>query len=538
MKFLITITMLYFTVVSLAQSPDIILHNGKIFTADKIHKYTEAIAITGDKISAIGKNEAVTKLKGANTQMIDLGGKTVVPGFNDAHSHTGPEYPARHFEILKIPGDPTPWEKIQDSIRKIVKEVPAGTLIRTTIDAGLLDDPRVRIKSLDSLAPLHPVLLAAWTGHGVIGNSKAFELLGLTDKSVFFGGKLQKDPNGKFNGVMEEYAEFKISAFLADKMPMDAITNGLNSYYQQALSFGITSDQLMATGLPAAKFETIFAATDFGVRTRIVAFPFTNEKEIIFSDWTERFKKLNAKNKISGVKLILDGTPVEGLAAVSQPYTNMPGNYGRINFDEITIRKYITFCLKNKQQIMVHTVGDSTIHSFIRILRSMYPDAFWKDKRVRLEHGDMAIMKEADFATFKQMGVIIVVNPTHFAIPQLMGPRLGGRSPYFQAMKSLIANDIPWAIGSDGPINPFLNLMLSAIHPDNPKEAVSIEEAVIAYTYGSAYAEFKEKEKGSLTPGKLADLAVLSQDIFTIPVPALMGTKSVMTMVGGKILYR
>jgi predicted amidohydrolase YtcJ len=294
----------------------------------------------------------------------------------------------------------------------------------------------------------------------------------------------------------------------------------------------------MATGLPAAKFETIFTATDFGVRTRIVAFPLTNEKEIIFSDWTERFKQLNAKNEISGVKLILDGTPVEGLAAVSQPYTNMPGNYGRINFDEITIRKYITYCLKNKQQIMVHAVGDSTIHSFIRILRSMNPDAFWKDKRVRLEHGDMAIMKEADLAMIKQMGLIIVVNPTHFAIPQLMGPRLGGRTPYFQAMRTLIANDIPWAIGSDGPINPFLNLMLSAIHPDNPKEAVSIEDAVIAYTYGSAYAEFKEKEKGSLTPGKYADLAVLSQDIFTIPVPALMGTKCVMTMVGGKILYR
>ena len=538
MKFINTIITVFFSAVSIAQSPDIILHNGKIFTADKIHKYAEAIAITGDKISAIGQNEAVTKLQGANTQMIDLGGKTVVPGFNDAHSHTGPEYPARHFEIMKMPGDATPWENIRDSIRKIVKEVPAGTLIRTTIDASLLDDQRVRIKSLDSIAPMHPVLLAAWTGHGIIGNSKAFELLGLTDKSVYLGGKLQKYANGKINGVMEEYAEFMISAVLADKMSMDAVTNGLKAYYEKALTFGITSDQVMATGLPAAKFATVFAANDFGVRARIIAFPFTGEKEILFSNWADRFKQLNTKNEISGVKLILDGTPVEGLAALSQPYTNMPGNFGRINFDEITIRKYITFCLQNKQQIMVHAVGDSAIHSFIRILRSMHPDAFWKDKRVRLEHGDLAIMKEADFATLKQLGVVIVVNPTHFAIPQLMGPRLGGRTPYFQAMKTLITNDIPWAIGSDGPINPFLNLMLSAIHPDNPKETISIEEAVTAYTYGSAYAEFKEKEKGSLTPGKLADLAVLSQDIFTIPVPALMGTKCEMTMVAGKILYR
>ena len=288
------------------------------------------------------------------------------------------------------------------------------------------------------------MLLASWTGHGVIGNSKAFELLGLTDKSVFLGGKLQKDPNGNFNGIMEEYAEFRISALLADKMPKDEVTNGLKAYYQQALSFGITSDQVMATGLPAAAFEVpVFAANDFGVRARIIAFPFTSDKEILFSNWAGRFKQLNAKNEIFGVKLILDGTPVEGLAAVSQPYTNIPGKFGRINFNEITIRKYISFCLQNKQQIMVHAVGDSAIHSFIRMLRSMHPDAFWKDKRVRLEHGDLAIMKEADFATMKQLGVIIVVNPTHFAIPQLMGPRLGGRTPYFQAMKSLSTNNIP-----------------------------------------------------------------------------------------------
>jgi predicted amidohydrolase YtcJ len=538
MKSIITLLSFFVSSFLVAQSPDIILHNGKIFTSDKSQLYVQAIAITGDKISAIGNNDEILKLKNGNTNIIDLAGKTVVPGFNDAHDHAGPEYPGRTIGLWKMPGDPTPWEKIKDSIIKITNEIKAGTLIRANIDASLMNDPRVSRNSLDSIAPLHPVLLNAWTGHGVIGNSKAFELLGYNENTRFLGGNMPKDATGQANGVMEEYAEFQITALLANKLPMEVVTNNFKGYYAEALSFGITSDQVMTTGLMPPKFVQVYSENDFGVRSRIIPFLFTNEKELLFSEWVGHFKKLNAKNVVSGVKLILDGTPDERLAAMSQPYTDKPGYYGHMNLDEGSIKSFVDFCLKHDQQIMVHAVGDSAIHSFIRILRSMHPDDFWKDKRVRLEHGDLAIMKESDLTTIKKMGIIIVVNPTHFAIPQIMGPRLGNRTVWLQAMRSLTANGIPWAIGSDGPMNPFLNLMLSAIHPNNPKEAVSIEQAVIAYTYGSAYAEFKEKEKGSLSVGKYADLAVLSQDIFTIPVPQLMGTKCVMTMVGGKILHR
>jgi predicted amidohydrolase YtcJ len=109
---------------------------------------------------------------------------------------------------------------------------------------------------------------------------------------------------------------------------------------------------------------------------------------------------------------------------------------------------------------------------------------------------------------------------------------------HIQPLRTLLDNGIPLAIGGDGPMNPYLNIMLATIHPDNPKEAISREEAVIAYTLGSAYAEFKEKEKGSLTKGKLADLAVLSQDIFTVNPEELLATRSMLTMMGGKIVYK
>jgi hypothetical protein len=172
-------------------------------------------------------------------------------------------------------------------------------------------------------------------------------------------------------------------------------------------------------------------------------------------------------------------------------------------------------------------------------MRSLHPDSFWKDKRLRIEHGDFAIEKPGDINTLKQLGIVIVPNPTHLALPPIMKARFQDtKTQYLQAMQTLLNNKIPLAIGSDGPFNPFLNIMLATMHPDNPKEAITVEEAVIAYTYGSAFAEFKENEKGTLTKGKLADLAVLSQDIFTISKQQIPSTKSILTMIDGKIVYK
>ena len=201
------------------------------------------------------------------------------------------------------------------------------------------------------------------------------------------------------------------------------------------------------------------------------------------------------------------------------------------------LKKYIQFCLQNKQQIIVHAVGDSAIITLIRSLRALHPDNFWKDKRVRIEHAELAVTSLTDIKVLQQMGIIIVQNPLHLGLPQVMAIRWNNRSPYLQAMRSLIDNNIPLAIGSDGPHNPFLNIMLATIHPDNPKEAITVEEAVTAYTYGSAYAEFKERQKGTLTVGKLADLVVLSQDIFNVALQQLPATSVIMTLVDGKIVF-
>jgi predicted amidohydrolase YtcJ len=520
-----------------AQSPDVILYNGKIFTADKKSLYVEAIAIRGEKITAVGKKENILKSKGHHTELIDLQGKTVVPGFNDAHNHAGPQYPCRSFSFTKSPIDPTPWEIIRDSIVNIVSSTPAGTLIRSTINPELLADQRARRIELDSIAPLHPVILSSWTGHGAICNSKALVLLGYNGQTSFLGGRLEKDHTGKLSGLLEEYACFKTSRILADKLPQEKITADLNAFSSNELAFGITSDQVMTTQMSPSLVVKTFTH-DFGVRHRLIAFPMTNDKEFLASEWSNQFGELNHKNYVSGVKMILDGTPLERLTCLRSPYSDRPDEYGRLDFNKSTLRKYILFCLQHNQQIIIHATGDSSFVTIVRTLRLIHPDSFWKSMRVRIEHGDMIISNAVDFNTIKKLGIVIVQNPTHLDLPQILTERFDERSIYEDALRSYQENNIVLAIGSDGPMNPFLNIMFAVTNPCNPKEALSVEQAVIAYTYGSAYAEFKENVKGTLMPGKFADLTVLSQDVFTIPVNALPGTRSELTMVGGKILYK
>jgi hypothetical protein len=160
----------------------------------------------------------------------------------------------------------------------------------------------------------------------------------------------------------------------------------------------------------------------------------------------------------------------------------------------------------------------------------------WRQKRPRIEHGDL--MTPDLMTRVKAMGMVVVQNPIHFSLVDSFVPRLGReRLATMQPMKSLLDAGIPLALGGDGPINPFLNIMLATTHPANPKEALTREQAVTAYTAGSAFAEFKETDKGRLVIGQLADLAILSADLFTVPVPELPNIRSEMTMLGGRIIH-
>jgi predicted amidohydrolase YtcJ len=201
-------------------------------------------------------------------------------------------------------------------------------------------------------------------------------------------------------------------------------------------------------------------------------------------------------------------------------------------FPSVEIEKMLRESLRNDDQLMVHVFGYDSAAAMLSAMEATGGKGIWVGRRVRFEHGDGLFPDLISRA--KQMGLIVVQNPSHLDVLTIF-PGLSLKRA--QPLRTLLSDGIPVALGSDGPMNPFVNILFAITHPDRPSEAITREQAVIAYTLTSAYAEYAENDKGSLEPGKLADLAVLSRDIFSIPATELPKTRSVLTMVGGKIVY-
>jgi predicted amidohydrolase YtcJ len=237
-----------------------------------------------------------------------------------------------------------------------------------------------------------------------------------------------------------------------------------------------------------------------------------------------------------GMKWILDGTPIERWGYNREPYADRPSERGRLNLSPQRIDQFVGWAYGTEDPLAVHAFGDAAIEAYVSAVEKTGRPEVWKAKRPRIEHADMTAPDL--IPRVKAMGMVVVQNPTHFTFPEIFLQRYGkDRLAWFQPMKSLLDAGIPLAIGSDGPMNPFLNIMAAVTHPSNPKEALTREQAVTAYTTGAAFAEFKEKEKGQIVVGKLADLAVLSADVFTVPVEQLEAIRSVMTIFGGRVIH-
>ena len=520
-----------------AQAPDLILTNGKIFTSDKAKLYAQALAIKGDRIVAVGTRAEIEKLAGTKTRSINLEGKTVVPGFNDAHDHIGYGAPVSRFIQFNEPMLPGPsLQQLRDSLKLAVRSVPPGTMIQGNIGLRIIEDSTARRGLLDEISPNHPVILNAPWGHGTLLNSKALELLGISTTAPDPVGGLYERLKGsnEISGFLTEYAEFGIIRQWHATLPQSVMVDVFRKYGAAAIQLGITSVQNMATSLDLDKTVSVLKEAALPQRVRVIRFPGTSDKGRITAPWLNTYKP-TPMLEVSGMKWILDGTPLERGAFMRTSYSDKPGIAGRMNFPVDTVRRMLKEGIASKEQLMLHIVGDSTPNLVIAEMLRIGNPVIWQGKRVRFEHADGVFPDQYDNA--RKLGLIAVINPSHFMFAEVNIPRVGERSKTYQPVRSLIEKGIPVAIGSDGPINPFLNIMFAAMHPTNPSEAISPEQAVIAYTLGSAFAEFKEKEKGMLKKGMLADLAVLSQDIFTIPVPELAKTTSLLTIVGGKVVW-
>jgi len=502
-----------------AQSPDLVIYNGNIFTSDSSRLYVQALAVKKGIILSTGTSEEILRMATSKTKKINLHGKTVIPGINDAHDHPGVLIGDIGYNYVEreVPG-PAP-AAVLDSVSRLVKTCKPGDWIKGLIGLSILKDMGFRQK-LDSVAPNNPVFLFAWWGHGVVFNAMALKLAGINDSSKDpVGGWYDRNPaSGEIN-TLNEYAGWNAAETYYSSVPDPIKIKGLKSYTSQQIEYGITSIQFMTTyAMVPAIFEENSA-----IRTRIIPFTKTTDASRNLGIWNKVYKTATPLVYMSGIKYVIDGTPFNESSLHSRPY---PGNshwFGRLNFPRDTIKQILKEALASNRQLMMHITGDSTFNTVLSLMKSTGTYKQWRSRRVRIEHNaayspDMV----SQIDEIKNLGLLMMHTPMY-----------AHQSP----LRSLIKKGIKVGISPDGLTNPFVNIMIMTSQQSNPAENITREEAVIAYTKNNAYAEFAENSKGTLTKGKLADLAVLSQNIFTIPTPALPQTRSLLTMAGGRVIY-
>ena len=494
---------------------DVVLAGGRVFTGDASAPWAEAVAMRGEIITAVGTDAEVRMHVGPSTRVIELNGRVVIPGVNDAHVHA--PWPGEQTISFAQPAAPVTKESLLEALRVAAASAPAGAVLtgglpRDLIDAGITRD------DLDAVSTTIPIRLGLLGGHSAVLNTAALEAWGVRDETPDPPGGWYSRDGGRLNGWLYEHAYWTPQIRYAATVTDDVLRESITRFETTMLGYGVTSVQTMSL-VGAERLERLLASISPRLRWRIIDF-----RMAPYDGPAGRFP----------VKYILDGTPVERTAALRAPYADDPSTSGEVNYPAEDIAAMVRDAARGERQLLVHAVGDRAIGALFDQMERTPAD--WPLHRVRLEHGDM--LTGDLVARARKLGVIVVQNPSHFTIPDVMNPRLGpDRGGISQPARSLIEQGGRFAIGSDGPLNPFLNIFFATIHPVNPSERLTVAQSLSAYTAGAAYAEFAEGRKGVIAPGMLADLAILSDDIFAIAPEELPKTSSEMTIIGGRIVW-
>lgn len=502
------------------QTADVILTDGKVFTSDTNKLYVQALAIKNNKILAVGTDVEIQKLADSKTKRINLQGKTVVPGFNDAHDHPGFLSPVSNFFNAEFSITGPDKKSVVDSVTRLVKTAKPGEWINGVIGMIAFTDTTMR-QVLDSVAPGNPVALQNMWGHGLVLNSYALKLLHISDNEPdpLGGWYVRKTGSDIITGAMYEYAQWPVWKALSAAEP-EYFIQGLKLYADEQIKMGITTVQFMNL---SPFINDYFIRARLPQRIRLIPFVGTTKNRRDVTEWENIDYHPTRLVYVSGVKYLIDGTPYEEACFNRKSYPGKPNWYGRTDMPVDTIKQILKEAYNSDTQLMMHVVGDSSMNVVLSLMKQTGNDAEWKTKRVRFEHNATWNASPTDIQMIRDMGIIMAHTPKY------------GQASHIQ---SFLDKGIIVSVSPDGTINPFWDIMFMTSQQIDPTENITVEEAVIAYTKTNAYAEFAEKEKGTLMPGMLADLTVLSQDIFTIPKEQLPAIKSVLTMVDGKIVYK
>jgi hypothetical protein len=524
-----------------AQEPRLAVINAKIITMSDSNPVAEAMVSEGERIIYVGNTAQAQKICGSECWILDLNGLTVVPGFNDNHVHSaegGMFYLQPNLngktcgEIVKIIGEE-------------VKKSAAGEFVfGHSWDYGTCPNPDRW--QLDKVSPNNPVLLSQYSGHSVWVNTFMLKQLKITkDTPDPQGGKIDRNDKGEPTGVLRESAAELAYARQLLALPMSQRRKALDKALELYRSAGITSVQdntwdprniwVLSDLKKQGKLTCRFTCWSIGERW----YGKTLIKLAIYSPgWI----------RPGPVKLYADGAFSTKTAWMYLPYAEEPSNFGLARRPQAEFNKIMLEDAADGIQVVIHAIGDRAVESAldaIEYAEKRFPRA--KDLRFRLEHDQM--VRPEDFARFSKLGVLASLQPFALADPDKDVRILGkDRAKEAYPYKSLLKSGASISLGSDFPAEidyqPLLGIYYAVTRksktgkgPLNPDQSLTVKEALYAYTLGSAYAEFTEKDKGSLEVGKLADFVVLSKSPFEVKPEKIKDIEVRYTFVGGKQVF-
>lgn len=530
---------------------DLVITNGRLFSSLLVGVHAEALAVVGDRIAFIGTDNDVREWIGKQTQVINARGNTVLPGFIDSHVHfnTG----GLGLSGIQLRDAATPDEFVQ-RITGFARQLPQSEWIcggrwNHELWTG---SPLPSIEWIDGSTPYNPVLISRYDGHICLANSVALKLAGITRETISPpGGLIEKDAFGEPTGILKDEAIALVQKIVPEPSE-EQLTRGIKAALNEARRFGITGIHDNAGVVEFSIYQKLYERDELTCRVYCMM-PMRNWKFLV--DTGVQAHSGNNWIRTGALKGFADGSLGSSTALFFEPYADNPLNSGlpgRQMLPEGNMQKTIMEADRAGWQICIHAIGDRANSMVLDLYEAAFKTngGSAEKRRFRIEHAQH--LRIEDIHRFASLGIVASMQPYHlFDDGSWAEKRIGSdrcRTTY--AFRSLLNNGVRLAFGSDWPVvslNPLLGIHAAITrqtsdnkHPDGwfSEEKMTLEQAVTAYTSGSAYAEFAENEKGSLTVGKLADIVVLDMDIFNVSPDRLKEARVLSTIVGGKVVYQ
>jgi predicted amidohydrolase YtcJ len=535
------------------------LINGKIVTVDEATPQVEALVVGGNQIAALGTTAEMRRHIGERTRVIDLRGRLVIPGFVEGHGHfTGVGRARLDLNLMKTKS----WDEIVAMVAEAVKNTKRGQWIygRGWHQEKWTRKPEPNVEgfptheSLSRVSPDHPVLLTHASGHATFANAKAMELSGITGATPNPpGGDFLKDASGQPTGLFRETASRLIRRGAGEPplTPAEQATRArkiLELASEEVLSKGVTSFQDAGSGFEDVDLmKKMIDEGRINVRLWIML---RVSNEALAANMA-RYRTVDYHDgflTVRAIKRSIDGALGSRGAWLLEPYSDKPGDTGHNTTPVNEIRETARLAMQHGYQLCVHAIGDRANRETLNIFEEAFganPDK--KDRRWRIEHAQH--LHPADIPRFGKLGVIASMQGVHCTsdAPYVIA-RLGAKRaeegayvwPKLMKAGAVVTNGTDAPVEDVDPIASFYATVTRKL-PDGtvffPDQRLSRLEALKSYTINGAYAAFEEKTRGSLKPGKYADMVVLSKDIMTIPDDEIPSTHVMYTIVGGKIRY-